>query len=203
MAINQKTPRKKKVGNQYTIDPRQSLFLANYLNPLSPTFSNLTRSGLAAGYTKKYSENLTAFAPDWLGVKLEELHSDQMLRKAERNLDEILDLPSMTQVVTPFGPLFEQIPTGKKKIVRGKEVEIMKKGPPVMAYASTLLKIKTDTSQFIAERLGKRKYGSRGDTNVNLQVNVFSPDQVTRVAARVLNGDTESAGAPDRLPNSD
>lgn len=198
MAVNQKMPRTKKgrtkkgrtkkVGNQYMVDPRQSIFLANYLDQKSPTFSNALQSALAAGYAQEYAENITSQAPDWLSERLGELRSEQMLRKAERNLDEMLDLPSKVQALGQFGPIFE----GK-----GKDKK------PVMTYAPTLLKIKIDTSQFIAERLGKSKYGSKGSTSVNLQVNVFSPDQVTRVATRVLNGDSTSEGTLDRLSDSD
>lgn len=192
MAINQKTPRKKKGGNQYMVDPRQSLFLANFLDTKSPTFSNALQSALSAGYAQEYAESITSQAPDWLTERLGELNSENMLRKAERNLDEMLDLPTKVQAMGQFGPIWEVKPSKKNPV-----------GKPVMTFAPTLIKIKTDTSQFVAERLGKKKYGSKGDTNVNLQVNVFSPDQVTRVATRVLNGDAASEGTLDRLPNSD
>lgn len=186
MAITKKKSKKK--GNQYMVDPRQSLFLANYLDTKSPTFSNALQSALAAGYAQEYAESITSLAPDWLSERLGELNSERMLRKAERNLDEILDLPTMVQASGPFGPLWE----GK-----GKDKK------PIMTYAPTLIKVKNDTSQFIAERLGKKKYGDKGNTNVNLQVNVFSPEQVRRIASRVFDGESTSEATLDRLPNSD
>jgi hypothetical protein len=78
------------MANQYEVDPRQALFLKNYLDPKSETFSNALQSGLRAGYSQEYSETLTAQMPDWLS---ESLGSEKMLKKAERNLDTILDLP--------------------------------------------------------------------------------------------------------------
>lgn len=178
----------KKRGNQYTIDPRQSLFLSKYLDPKSPTFSNALQSALAVGYSQLYAENLTSQSPDWLSEKLGELQSEQMLRKAERNLDEILDLPTKVQAMGAFGPLWE----GK-----GKDKK------PVMTFATSLIKVKNDTSQFIAERLGKKKYGDKGNTGVQLQVNVYSPEQIKRVAARIFNGEPEGAGESNRLLDSD
>lgn len=186
MAVTKKKSKKK--GNQYMVDPRQSLFLANYLNTKSPTFSNALQSALAAGYAQEYAESITSLAPDWLSERLGELNSERMLRKAERNLDEILDLPNTTQAMGAFGPIFEKRDDGEKV--------------PVMAYAPKLIKIKADTSQFVAERLGKKKYGDKGNTNVNLQVNVFSPEQVRRVASRVFNGEPAGETTSDRLPDS-
>lgn len=179
---------KKKGGNQYVVDPRQSLFLSKYLDTKSPTFSNALQSALAAGYSQQYAESLTSQAPDWLSERLGELHSEQMLRKAERNLDEILDLPTKVQAMGPFGPLWE----GKGKSKK-----------PIMTYAPTLIKVKNDTSQFVAERLGKKKYGDKGNPGVQLQINVYSPEQIKRVAARIFNGESTSEGESDRLLDSD
>lgn len=128
-------------ANQYVVDPRQATFLSLYLDPKSPTFSNALQSGLKAGFSREYSESLTAQMPDWLSDRLGKLH---MLTKAERNLDEIMELPSQVQAMGAFGPVFEGKGKNKK---------------PVMVYASSLLKVKADVSKFVAERVGKEKYG--------------------------------------------
>jgi hypothetical protein len=131
-------------ANGVVTDPRQSLFIAYYLDPKSLTFSNALQSALKAGYAQNYAENIMDEMPDWLREKLGNVKSSRLLEKAERNLDEILDLPSKVQAMGPFGPIFEK---GKGK-------------KPVMVYANTLLKIKNDASQFVAERVGKKKYGT-------------------------------------------
>lgn len=75
--------------NQYTNpDPRQSLFLSNYLDPKSETFSNCLQSALKAGYSQEYAENITAKTPAWFKEKVGKLH---LTSKAEKNLDGFLD----------------------------------------------------------------------------------------------------------------
>jgi hypothetical protein len=75
--------------NQYTQpDPRQSLFLACYLDPKSETFSNALQSGIKAGYTEEYSKTLMSQLPDWLS---ESICDTQLLKKAEKRLNQLLD----------------------------------------------------------------------------------------------------------------
>ena len=76
-------------ANQYKPDPRQSLFLQNYLNPKSKTFSNACQSAIAAGYSKEYAENIMALYPEWLSVVIGD---DVMLKKAEKNLDKAMEI---------------------------------------------------------------------------------------------------------------
>lgn len=73
------------------LTPQQELFLSNYLNPKSDTFSNATQSAIKAGYGKEYAENITHEMPDWLSENLGDM---KRLRKAEKVLDEILEYPS-------------------------------------------------------------------------------------------------------------
>jgi hypothetical protein len=76
--------------NQYTDpDPRQSLFLQYYLDPKSETFSNALQSGLKAGYAEEYSKTILSQDIDWLS---ESLNQAKMVRKAENNLDNALDI---------------------------------------------------------------------------------------------------------------
>lgn len=82
------------MANQYESDPRQSLFLAYYLDPKSETFSNALQSALKAGYSQEYAESLTYQLPDWLS---ESLGDNKRLQKAEKKLDEILEMPAVDQ----------------------------------------------------------------------------------------------------------
>jgi len=120
------------------LDPRQAQTLANYLDPKSKTFGNLTQSAIKAGYTLSYADNLTSLAPEWLSGNIGRA---KMVAKAERNLDEFLDMDIKNVTVTKNGTVVEQDDVGK-------------------------LKIKQDTSKFVAERLNKTHYSSRTETDV-------------------------------------
>lgn len=113
-------------------DPRQTLFLKYYLDPKSETFSNALQSGLKAGYTQEYSESILQKDLDWLA---EGVGSNERLKRAERVLDEMLDM--QVQVT---------------KINDDVELTVTDTG---------LVKIKQDTAKFIASRLGKHKWSER------------------------------------------
>lgn len=206
MATEAKIPsvRKKKVNtnkykvNQYTdADPRQALFLASYLDPKSITFSNALQSALQAGYSQEYAENLTHKMPAWLS---EAVGNHAMLAKAERNLNEILDLPSVVPAMGMFGPITKKIPTGKfekklnKKTKKFDKVEIMEE-EPVLVLNPKLISIKSDASKFIAERIGRRTYGVKETpgSQTFISLNFFNEDQLRKIASRTIDGDTTSA----------
>ena len=86
--------RDQKQANQHTPDPRQSLFLQYYLDPKSKTFSNALQSGLKAGYSQEYSENIMSLLPEWLSEKIAD---DELLYKAEKRLKQILDFEPVDQ----------------------------------------------------------------------------------------------------------
>lgn|SRR3990167_952349 len=148
-------------ANQYLADPRQSLFFNYYFNPKEETFGNGLQSALKAGFERTYAVALVSKMPTWLEEKVKELNVQGMLRKAERNLDEMLDLPNKVQAMGAFGPIFE----GK-----GKEKK------PIMVHATSLLKVKADVSKFVAERTGRNKWGEEKEPNVNIvQINITEP----------------------------
>lgn len=162
-------------ANQWVADPRQQLFLAYYLDPKSTTFSNALQSAVRAGFSLEYAENIMAKMPDWLAEKV---GNSRMLMKAERNLDEALDLPSKTQAMGAFGPLF-------KKEGKGKNA----KKTPIMVHNSSLLKLKISTSEFIAERVGRDKYAPKiPDGGNTFNVVIFANDQRNKIAKRIIGG---------------
>ena len=77
-----------KQANQWFSDPRQELFLKEYLDPKSPLWGNALQSGLKAGYSQEYSESITAQMPDWLS---ERLGKSKLVQKAEINMNLALD----------------------------------------------------------------------------------------------------------------
>lgn len=75
-------------GNQYKADPRQQLFLANYIDPKSKTFSNAYQSAVEAGYEEEYAKVILHKDLDWLSESVKDL---DLLNKAEKRLKQILD----------------------------------------------------------------------------------------------------------------
>lgn len=155
--IRKKTSKK---GNQYMFDPRQGLFLQYYLDPKSETFSNAYQSAIKATYEEEYAKTITAQMPDWLA---ENIRKFNMLGKAERNLDKILDLETKEPVIGMFGKMIDP---------ETKEV--------IMKENGNLLKTKADVSKFIAERIGKDKYAT--DPPVG--------DKTFNITQIIINGDT-------------
>lgn len=146
--------------NQYTApDPRQSLFLSLYLDPMSETFSNGLQSALKAGYAQEYAESLLAKMPEWLSENVGDV---SRIKKAEQHLDEVLQVPILVQAMGAFGPLVKKIPTGKFKIVtkkgRRKRVEICRE-EPIMVYSTSIIKEKSKVMEFALSSLSKLKYG--------------------------------------------
>jgi len=75
--------------NQYTApDPRQSLFLANYLDPKSETFSNAYQSAIKAGYQEEYAKVILNKDTTWLAERVKD---NDLVTKAEKALVEALD----------------------------------------------------------------------------------------------------------------
>lgn len=76
------------------LTPQQEKFLAAYTDPSSKTYSNAYKSALEAGYSEEYSQNITGQLPDWLS---EAISDTKLLRKAEKRLNQILDLEPVTE----------------------------------------------------------------------------------------------------------
>lgn len=61
MEINDKKKKTNPNGaNQYRLDPRQKLAWEYYIDPTSETFANATQSGIKAGFTPEYANDLTS-----------------------------------------------------------------------------------------------------------------------------------------------
>lgn len=74
-------------ANQYKVDPRQALFLANYLDPKSKTFANAKQSAISAGYSEEYANHILTVDLEWLS---ENVRYENIIKKAEKNLDEFM-----------------------------------------------------------------------------------------------------------------
>lgn len=122
-------------SNQYSLDPRQKLCWDSYINPKSETFSNAYQSAKKAGYEESTCLQITT--EKWFTEKVRRVN---LLGKAEKVLDEMLEMPVDVQRVEGYG----------------EDRETVVKTEPA------LVKIKQDTAKFVAERLGKDEgYSSR------------------------------------------
>lgn len=132
--------------------PKQVLFLAKYHDPKSDTYCNAYRSALVAGYKENYAANITDNLPKWL---LDSVGQNRMLSKAERNIDKFLDLETKEPVITMIGELKD------------------KEGNTIMKENGNLMRIKLDTTKFVAERIGRKIYGQQqAGPSVAIQFNV-------------------------------
>jgi phage terminase small subunit len=75
------------MANQYDPDPRQTLFLTNYLDPKSETFSNAYQSAVKAGYSEEYATNITGQMPQWLS---ENIRDEDLITQAIKNLKQFI-----------------------------------------------------------------------------------------------------------------
>ena len=75
-------------ANQYVLDPRQKMCWELYTTPKSETFGNATQSGIKAGYTEDYSDQITM--TDWFKGKLWKLNA---VMEGEDKLRELMELP--------------------------------------------------------------------------------------------------------------
>lgn len=190
-------------ANQWKADPRQQLFLAFYLDPKSTTFANALQSGIKAGFTQEYSENIMSKMPEWLSEKIGQ---SPLLLKAERNIAEFLELPNETQAMGAFGPIYQKekykVQAGKYKNGKPK-FKTMTKQIPIFALNKGVMKIKADVSMFVAETVGKQKYSKKdtGDNNIQNNIFIFANEQRSKIAARIIRGgsvsDSPSKGKPD------
>lgn len=110
-------------ANQYVLDPRQKLCWELYTNPKSETFGNAYQSAQKAGYEESTASQITT--ETWFLEKLRRLN---LLSKAERVLDETLEM---------------------------SDIEITEEG--LQKRNPALTKIKQDTAKFLAERIGKNE----------------------------------------------
>lgn len=136
-------------ANGSIADPRQVLCWKYYLNGLRQGRPNATRAAEMAGYSPNTALNVTNLK--WFKDKKRKLRRHDMLDKAERNLDSILDMEYKSMKLVE-GEMVEEIDTDKLKIV-------------------------ADISKVIAQTLGKDEgYSTKivEDKNVNHDIVVKS-----------------------------
>ena len=149
-----------KTSNQHMKDPRQALFIAYYIDPKSETFGNAMASALRAGYKKGYAKNIGNQMPEWLREKQEKIKDEEMIKLAENNLKEFMEVSVDQPIIGMFGPVLDE------------------EGDAVMKPNVGIMKIKQDTTKFVAERLNRKKYGQKVELGTDpdnpIEINILS-----------------------------
>lgn len=170
-APTKKTTKKRAAKEKPTgivVDPRQALCLKYFFDRDSGTFGSVRGSAIKAGFDVEYADQLSARGPKWLTNALGKVRTDDLLAKAERNLNDILDMPTRVQAMSAFGPVFQKKETYiTKRLKNGttKKVKSVEKIPVYVENAS-LLKIKSDNNQFVLGSLNRSVWGKDGGGNV-------------------------------------
>jgi hypothetical protein len=114
-------------ANQWKPDPRQTLFLANYLDPKSKTFSDAFNSAVKAGYEKTYAENILNVDNGWLLGFIE--RRKRMLNKAENRLEK--SIGSKNEKIAVDVAMFIAETLGKKEGYSKRTELTGKDGKPI------------------------------------------------------------------------
>lgn len=166
------------MAGRKNVDKRQTDFLLFYLDPKSATYANAYQSALNAGYSENYASQITARTNEWLtdAVRKREL----MLVKAERNLDETLDLETEVDIIGLSGPILNP------------------QGQPLKRTSTELLKIKHDATKFVAERLGKKFYAVRQEIGVLDPKDLELPDDERKHIDAIFAENMKQLPAPKK-----
>lgn len=108
-------------ANQTTSDPREQICWDLYVKKLAGGIENAYASAIEAGYSEDHSRNITM--QGWFKERKDKLRRKDMLSKAERNLDKVLDFDMITddgRVNTPVATLVTNVSTTVVKTL-GKE----------------------------------------------------------------------------------
>lgn len=154
------------------LNAKQKLAWDSYVNPKSKTFGNGLQSALHAGYQENYASTITT-RPWWV----EKVRRLRLLSKAERVLDEMLEMP------------VEVLSEGVKITKDGKIERV-----PFVETSPALVKIKQDTGKFVAERLGKDQgYSTRtelsGPEGGPIQISPEKKAEADQAIKKYLNGE--------------
>jgi phage terminase small subunit len=82
-------------ANQYTSDPREQVMWDIYITKLTTGIDNAYQSALEAGYAEDTAKNVTLTG--WYKERKDRLRRKDMLSKAERNLDKVLDFDMVNE----------------------------------------------------------------------------------------------------------
>lgn len=108
-------------ANGTTSDPREQIMWDIYVAKMAKGIENAYESAVEAGYEEATARQITVRS--WFIERKNKLRRKEMLSKAERNLDKVLDFDMITEegkINTPVASLVTQVSTTVVKTL-GKE----------------------------------------------------------------------------------
>lgn len=130
----------KKTKEEILLDPRQQDCWNYFIDRKGTTYGNALRSALKAGYSDGASRQITV-AKWWI----DKCRRMNLMSKAEKVLDEDLEIDSVVPVIGMFGPILDK-----------------KTKKPLKKIDADLRKIRQSAATFVTSRLGKNEgYSSR------------------------------------------
>lgn len=131
---------KSEMDADFPFDPRREEAWKNYITKGGTTFGNAYLSAIKADYSKGHAKQITS--EKWW---LDKARKSGLLAKAEKVLDEDLELETVVDVIGMFGPIIN------------KETK-----KPFRKVDPDLRRIRQSAAGFVASRLGKNKgYSAR------------------------------------------
>ena len=116
-------------ANGYTSDPREQICWDNYVKSITEFGKgNAYQAAIDAGYEMDTARNITI--NEWFKERLRKLKRKEIFSKAEKVLDECLEMPT--------------------------HIEKIQNNKTIVLTDPALIRIKQDTAKFVAERLGKK-----------------------------------------------
>lgn len=127
------------------LNPQYLKLLSFYTNPASETFNNITASGVKAGFTRSYSQNILNKKPKWFTAWMIEFGGDlTRLNRAEQVLDRVLKEDYIETAIGAFGVIIDK-----------------KTGEPMKRVNTQIMKVNLDAAKFIGETIGRNKYSRK------------------------------------------
>lgn len=126
-------------GDNNPFDPRREECWRFYLDKESNSYGNAFLSAIKSGYGKGYSKQITT--QQWWLARVRRLG---LLDKAEKVLDEDLEMDTVVPIIGMFGPIVDK-----------KTNKALTKIDP------DLRRIRQSSATFISSRLGKKHYSTR------------------------------------------
>lgn len=182
-------------ANQYRADPRNQLFFSLYFDPENKeTFGNATKSGLKAGFTKTYSQNLLNRLPKWLLRKVEEYDAeipDELVLEKHRALLNQNKVEYFTfSKKEKDEDIREAVEEAGFKVITIKNFVMGK-----MAFYSVPDSKAVGKGVEMAYKI-KGRFQNDKPTNV-FNTLVLTNEQASRIARRIADGNTPSAEGGD------
>ncbi len=111
----------------HIINPKQALFIQYFIDPESKTFSNCLQSGIAAGFSPTYAENIASRRPKWFleAITSHRISDDQAVMEAEESLRELRTMNIVNETLTEGGEVLKKRDAGLASVkLRAAEITL-------------------------------------------------------------------------------